>query len=124
MNQRIPNFDDFVNEAKSVPRENTERETVLDYIIKNKQVRLEKLKEIKAPEIIITGTENQIHLLKSGQSKIKGLDIYGSNIYKTLEWRKGNGGVDFIQFVMNDDSVINYFPNAKYGAFFAPNTKK
>lgn len=121
MKQRIPTFDAYQLMEKA--EKNPGKETVLECITERLERRHKKLKDIKAPKIIIDNLEDYIKDIKSGTTKIKGADEFGDLEYDTVEGKTGRGGKSFVQFVLKDSRIINYFPYAKYGPFIAPHNK-
>lgn len=92
-------------------------EKIIDFIVRNEyrqaQERLEKLIQIKAPEVMIQGQKKIVEELSAGKIKIGGDQELLQCTFETFEAKKGNGGKIYIQF----DNNIKYFPNAKYGKF-------
>lgn len=90
---------------------------IIDFIVRNEyraaQERLEKLMQMKAPEVMIQGQKKIVKELSEGKIKIGGDQDLLQCTFETFETKKGNGGKIYIQF----DKGIKYFPNAKYGRF-------
>lgn len=121
MKQRIPSFKEFINESEI--RLNKGNDTIQDYLIFNKQSRIDRLKEIKAPEIMIQNDIKMIENYKSGNVKINGWNEFSQEVFKSFIWKKGNGGKEYVQFTLSDNSIVNYFPNGKFGPFFSRPSK-
>jgi hypothetical protein len=79
--------------------------------------RRNKLEEIGAPEIMISGCNKCIEDLKNGKIEISGSTNLLEIEYVSSEVKKGRGGKVYISF----NGFINYFPNAKYGKYIAEN---
>ena len=90
---------------------------IIDFILRNEyrqsQERLEKLIQMKAPEVMIQRQQELVDELAAGKIKIGGDQDLLQCTFETFESKKGNGGKLYIQF----DNGIKYFPNAKYGRF-------
>ncbi len=91
--------------------------TIKDYIrnklLESGKERLEKLVEISAPEIVITGQKKFIENIKSGNIEISGDTDTLSDAFETIEAKKGKGGKTYYVF----NGSINFFPKARYGMF-------
>jgi hypothetical protein len=92
---------------------------IIDFIVRNElraaQERLEKLMQIKAPEVMIQGQKRIVEELSAGKIKVGGDQELLQCTFETFETKKGKGGKVYVQF----DNGIKYFPNAKYGRFIA-----
>lgn len=90
---------------------------VIDLIVRNElraaQERLEKLMQIKAPEVMIQGQKRIVEELSAGKIKVGGDQELLQCTFETFETKKGRGGKVYVQF----DNGIRYFPNTKYGRF-------
>lgn len=91
--------------------------TIKDYIlegtIKSSETRLEKLKEMGAPGVMITSLEQNIEELKNGVLKIGGdVDVLDEE-FIDREFKTGNGGKQYICI----NGSVNFFPNARYGMY-------
>lgn len=127
MRKRIPeSLNEFV-ETYIVNEEvflNTKNSTIRKDRKRQFELRLEKLKEINAPAIMIKQQEKMIDEIDSWTNKqCKGIEEFGDEIFASVESKKGNGGVSFVQYKLKDGRIINFFPNAKYGPFFSEYTK-
>ena len=128
MKQRIPeSIEDFIISEAAINEEvfiNTKGYTIRQHRKVQAEMRLEKLKEIKAPEVMLSGVEKMIKDIDKWTNKqCKGIEDFGEEIFASVEPKKGNGGVPYTQYVLKDGRIINFFPNAKYGPFFAEYTK-
>ena len=86
---------------------------IIENEIRQDKIRLKKLEEIGAPDVMIRGQRKMLEDLEKG-----GLNVSGEKSLLDLEFikfevKKGNGGKLYIVF----DNEIKYFPNAKYGRF-------
>lgn len=91
----------------------TIREYILDGTIKTAQTRLEKLKEMSAPQIMITTLEADINKMQAGNLKIGGdVEVLDEELI-SREFKTGKGGKQYIQI----NGCINFFPNARYGMY-------
>ena len=88
---------------------------IIEKEVSNSMERLQKLKEIGAPNVIIESLSKEIEKLKSGNLNIGGDKELIEEEFNNKEVKKGQGGKVYIQF----DGRINYFPNAKYGRFIS-----
>lgn len=95
--------------------------TIREYIIKGTlttaEERLNKLTEIRAPQVMIDGQSKLVNSLKAGKIKIGGDTKVLDEEFKTREIKTGNGGKPYI--VINDG--IHFFPQAKYGMYIKDN---
>ena len=91
----------------------TIREYIVNMTLKAAEERLEALKRIGAPAVIIDGQTKTVDDLKNGKLKISG-DLEALDLeYKDREIKTGRGGKKYL--VIN--GKVNYFPNAKYGMY-------
>ena len=58
--------------------------------------------------------EKEIENLKNGILKVKDKENLLDLEFNDIEWKKGRDGVPYVTF---NNGSINYFPNARYGAF-------
>ena len=93
----------------------TIREWIIKGTLKAAEDRLEKLKEISAPQVVIDGQSRYVDSLKKGSLKISGDKSLLDVEYIHSEQKKGRGGR--IYYTINDS--INFFPNAKYGMYIS-----
>ena len=82
---------------------------------------LEKLKSIRAPEVIIQSRTKNINIIKEeiktkSLPPIKGLSEFKDLIYDSVEIKTGKGGKKYFSFIVQE-RIINFFPHGKYGAF-------
>ena len=103
----------FQLQAERVLAATTIKDYILENEIKNVSERLEKLKDIRAPQVMLDGLAKELQELRKGNFKITGDKELLNYKWKTREIKKGRGGKVFIQF----DGKINYFPTAKYGKY-------
>lgn len=91
--------------------------TIREYIItaeaNNLEKRIERLKEIGAPQLMVAKAEGQLAELRQGNIKIGGEVELLNETFEHYEVKKGTGGRVYIEF----DTVARYFPEAKYGKF-------
>lgn len=91
--------------------------TIREWIIKGTlnaaSYRLEKLKEIGAPEVMIEGQSKMVDNLKNGIIKIGGDTEILDEEYIGCEKKTGRGGKTY--FIINNE--VNFFPAAKYGLY-------
>ena len=128
MKQRIPeSLNEFIVNESEINEEvvlNKGNETIRQHRKRMAELRLARLKEIKAPEIILKSEEDKIKNADKWTNKnIKGIEEFGDEVYASVEGKTGRGGVMFVQYVLRDGRIINFFPNAKYGQFFSEYTK-
>jgi hypothetical protein len=97
----------------------TVKEYILEKEIKSVGHRLERMKELGAPEIIITTLENEVKALEQGELKIGGDLNLLDETFESREIKTGRGGNSYVQI----NGSINYFPNAKYGRYIVKNNK-
>lgn len=92
------------------------KDWIVDGLLNNAKDRLNKLKEINAPEIMINGQAKYVKKLEDGNLKgiVSGDSRALNSIMKNVRRSVGNGGKSF--FVINDASIF-YYPNAKYGPY-------
>jgi hypothetical protein len=112
----IKSYENFLSE-------NT-KETIYNFLI-NKRIesrkrRLEELKRINAPEILIRNEQKNLKALINGDIGIKDKENLLDLEFSSYEMNKGRGGKTWIQFE-TEEGLINYFPNAKYGPFITKN---
>ena len=91
---------------------------IKEYIITNElnyfQYRLQKLKEIQAPVIIIQNTEDEVNRLKEGNLIIRGTKkLLNIEIDEQLTKAEGKPGNQVITF----NNQIVYFPDAPNGRY-------
>ena len=97
--------------------------TVKEYILEKEIIsvgnRLERLKELGAPKIMITTLEGEVEALKQGELKIGGDLTLLDETFENREIKTGRGGSQYVQI----NGSINYFPTAKYGRYIVKNNK-
>lgn len=97
--------------------------TIKDVIIKTEltalKERLEKMKEMDAPDIIIDSLLTEINNLESGSLKIGGDKSLLNTEFVSSEIKTGSGGKRYVHF----NNGINYFPQARYGRYIAKGEK-
>lgn len=112
--------------------ENTIKDFLINMALRNKEnteIRLEKLKAINAPEIMIKQIEEALNCTEKQWiddyiKSVKKLDISLSNEkIESYENRVGNGGKKFIHIKLKNGKSYNYFPNSKYGRVIFLHTK-
>ena len=91
----------------------TIREWVVKGVLSATEYRLEKLKEMNAPKVMIEGVGKQVESLKAGIIKIGGDKDVLDEIFESVETRKGRGGATY--YCINGN--VNFFPNARYGLY-------
>lgn len=93
--------------------------TIKEYIIENTisgiKARLNTLKSIGAPEVMVKSCEDELNRLAEGNLKCGGNIELLEEEFISDELRRGRGGIPY--HVLNGN--INYFPKAKYGRFIA-----
>lgn len=82
------------------------REYILNEEIKEKEMRIERLKEVEAPTYFISLEERELEHLKSGEILFSGETYVLEDTFLSIEERVSRGGVHY--FKINDD--IHYFP--------------
>lgn len=110
--------------------------TIKDLLIKmaminkeNNKIRLERLKNIKAPEIMIKQIEENLNCtdkqwVDNYIKSIKKLDeLLLNEKIESYENRTGNGGKKFTHIKLKNGKSYNYFPNGSYGRIIFPHTK-
>lgn len=90
------------------------RDKIIENTLKNVTERCEGIIKIGGPAIIIENLKKEIENLKNGILKIKDKENLLDIEFADVEWKKGRGGVPYATF---NNGTINYFPNARYGAF-------
>ncbi len=94
-------------------------ETIKEWIVRNElkgaEERLEKLKKIEAPDIVIEGRQKELEELRAGKLKIAGKLEKLENLVTGFEIKTGRMGKKYIEF----KDGTKYFPNAKYGRYIA-----
>lgn len=112
--------------------ENTIRDLLVKMALKNKEnneIRLEKLKKIPAPEIIIKQIEDNLNCTDKQwiDNYIKSIKKLNDSLLnekiESYENRTGNGGKKFTHIKLKNGMSYNYFPNGQYGRFILPHTK-
>ena len=92
------------------------RDKIIENTLKNVTERCEGMIKIGGPAIIIENLKKEIENLKNGILKIKDKENLLDIEFTDIEWKKGRGGVPYASI---NNGTINYFPNARYGAFIA-----
>lgn len=92
----------------------TIRDYIIDGALKTAEDRLEKLIEMGAPNVMITGQQSAVDSLKSGELKIGGDVELLNEEFVDREFKKGNGGKAYISI---NSGTVNFFPNARYGMY-------
>lgn len=94
--------------------------TIFDVVLEKEKnaasKRLEKLKKIPAPDVILKSLSEFIKNANNEVKKFKGMSEFGKLKVNNYEVKKGRGGKPFIEF---DTKIgkIYFFPVGKYGAF-------
>lgn len=103
----------------------TVAEHLAQNLLKGTQNRLEKLKEIKAPEVMIQHNEQQIVILQNHTAIDAVNALVGCKTQEILtaefisaESHTGKGGKTYLTFKTSVGQV-NYFPNGRYGRFIS-----
>lgn len=90
---------------------------IKDYILEKEVLRvserLEKMKEIRAPKVIIEELTKNLVKIQSGEIKVGGEIELLEEEFKQHEVKHGRDGVPYIIF----DNEVKYFPFAKYGRY-------
>ena len=107
-------------------------ETVAEHLVSVLEngfaTRLEKLKEMKAPEILITRVEDDLTFILSHDVKTvikefvdcKEPELFDA-IFVSSETKIGNGGKPY-SIYQTSVGELNYFPNARFGRFLKRKT--
>ena len=90
------------------------RDKIIESMLEIVTERCEKIIEIGGPAIIIENLKKEIENLKNGILKVKDKENLLDLEFNDIEWKKGRDGVPYVTF---NNGTINYFPNARYGAF-------
>ena len=90
------------------------RDKIIESMLEIVTERCEKIIEIRGPAIIIENLKKEIENLKNGILKVKDKENLLDLEFNDIEWKKGRDGVPYVTF---NNGTINYFPNARYGAF-------
>ena len=98
----------------------TIREKIIEGLLTAGTERLEKLIELGAPTVIITGQQQYVENLKRGEVKIAGEQNLLDIEFSSVEQKKGRGGKSYYSF--NDD--INFFPVTRYGNMYISRNNK
>jgi len=85
--------------------------TIKQHLIRNLEKRKERLKEIRAPEVCISGMDIAIKNI----DRLKGHEYFPLEIMKT-EVKTGRGGKKYRVFKTEIGNVF-YFPQARFGPF-------
>lgn len=91
----------------------TIKEHITDTMLAAAEDRLQKLKAIPAPAVMIEGQQRMVEDLKQGRLKISGDVSVLDEEVKSCVVKTGRGGKRYAIF--NDR--INFFPAAKYGPY-------
>jgi len=98
----------------------SETKTLKEYLLEKKiisrRVRIEKLTEIKAPEVILEHENALLAKLESGDVMVNGIEEFSEITEFTFEKRIGRGGTPWFE-ITTPVGILNYFPNARFGAF-------
>jgi hypothetical protein len=98
-------------------------QTIRQYItrvaISQGEKRLEKLKSLRAPFVLVEAVEREQARWKEGTVKINGEQTLLDVEFESVETRTGNGGKKYLQF----NGSINFFPEARHGLFIAKKVK-
>ena len=94
----------------------TVRQYLNKKIVKSALIRHQKLKEIKAPQIMIDRALEIHKIAKKGEIKFGGDQKTLNLIFKSEEKFIGNGGKAWY-VITTENKTIHYFPSAKYGRF-------
>ena len=97
------------------------RDKIIESMLKNVTERCEKMIEIGGPAIIIENLKKEIGNLKNGILKVKDKENLLDLEFNDIEWKKGRDGAPYATF---NNSTINYFPCARYGAFITKDFSK
>lgn len=87
--------------------------TIKEYLQQGRAERLAKLKEIRAPQIVIEHAERSLARgpRPSGDKTLLDLEV------ESYEVRVGRGGKEYIAFKVVNHPEVLYFPNARFGSF-------
>lgn len=91
----------------------TIREWICEREARLYEERLEKLIEIQAPQIMITGQQALVAELRAGILQVGGAKEKLETEVQSAEIKSGRGGKTYYVF----NGTINYFPTARYGRF-------
>ena len=93
-------------------------ETVKQFLVRvhlaNAEDRLQRLKDLETPTVLIKSQEAYIQHLRNGELKVGGDKDALEDEFIKAETKTGNGGK---QYVVINDGAINYFPQAHYGPY-------
>ena len=92
----------------------TIREKMITSELESTETRLQKLKEVGAPSVVIESLEKSIQKLKSGEIDVGGESQLLDEEYENGIVQKGRSGKPYISI---NDGTILYFPTARYGRF-------
>lgn len=90
------------------------REHIAAGTIKALETRLEGLRNLNAPEVVLSSTMKAIEKAKIGEIGVKDKDNLLDIEVENFESKTGRGGKQFISY---NNGMILYFPAAKFGKF-------
>jgi restriction endonuclease Mrr len=116
---------ELVSLIKEIILEQETEETVAEHMAKMFEAsfatRLEKLKEIKAPEIMISQIEKNLQFVLTNDPLTAVKELVGCKepelfnaIFISSETKTGNGGKKYAIY-QTSMGELNYFPNARFG---------
>jgi len=101
-NKEIKNLEDFL----------------IHFYIRKRTYRLKILGKAGAPKLIIENEKKLLKQAKDGIIKITNLENFRDKKIKGFELLTGRGGKKYYHIFLEDE-IVNFFPNAKYGAFLS-----
>ena len=95
----------------------TIRQHLNEKIAEGSKIRYEKLKEIKAPYVMIENQTKITNMAENGEIVFSGDQEALELTYKSSTKFKGRGGKPWYQFETEEGRLVNYFPAARFGRF-------
>jgi len=95
-------------------------ECILDIRVRNHQQRIERMKFLSVPQIVM---EREQELLQKALNKdvtIKNSETLGCLEYVSVVAKIESGGKNYLHFECINGQKVNYFPQAKYGPCLFP----
>lgn len=99
----------------------TVRAYLTEHLLQHHTGRLQRLRDLGAPEIVVGQEERLLAAAQAGQLGVhagKGEDAEAllDTAFVAVEWRKGAGGKPYALFT-GGAQVVRYFPQARFGRF-------
>ena len=85
---------------------------------KGAEARLKSLVSITAPEIMIDRQRERLEMFLRGEIEIQDKDFLLGLPFTDRQVKTGNGGKKYISY-QTANGIVNYFPNARFGAFIS-----